>query len=110
MLPIAYVFKKGHRIRLELANGDLPATYGVFSHPYHPSLMGYETIKNDAAHASMLILPVIAAALHPRRRFRRGAIGSAAKKAARSDCSLNRVIAKACLFSSRRREDAAADD
>jgi len=61
VLPIAYVFKKGHRIRLELANGDSPATDGVFSHPYHPSLMGTDTIYHDAARASALVLPVIPA-------------------------------------------------
>jgi uncharacterized protein len=60
VLPIAYVFKKDHRIRLELANGDSPATDGVFSHPYHPSLMGTDTIHHDGAHASHLILPAIA--------------------------------------------------
>ena len=58
VLPIAYVFKKGHRIRLELANGDSPATDGVFSHPYHPSLIGTDTIHHDHARASRLILPV----------------------------------------------------
>ena len=58
VLPIAYVFKQGHRIRLELANGDSPATDGVFSHPYHPSLMGTDTIHHDGAHASRIILPV----------------------------------------------------
>jgi putative CocE/NonD family hydrolase len=62
VLPIAYVFKKGHRIRLELANGDSPATDGVFSHPYHPSLMGSDTIHHAGAHASRLILPVIESA------------------------------------------------
>jgi uncharacterized protein len=59
VLPIAYVFKKGHRIRLELANGDSPATDGVFSHPYHPCLMGTDTIHHHGAHASCLILPVM---------------------------------------------------
>ncbi len=59
VLPISYVFKKDHRIRLELANGDSPATDGVFSHPYHPCLMGTDTIHHDGAHASCLILPVI---------------------------------------------------
>jgi uncharacterized protein len=59
VLPISYLFKKGHRIRLELANGDSPATDGVFSHPYHPSLMGTDTIHHDAVHASCLMLPVI---------------------------------------------------
>ena len=41
VLPISYVFKQGHRIRLELANGDSPATDGVFSHPYHPTPDGH---------------------------------------------------------------------
>jgi hypothetical protein len=59
VLPIAYVFKKGHRIRLELANGDSPATDGVFSHPYHPTLMGTDTIHHDATHPSCIVLPVI---------------------------------------------------
>jgi predicted acyl esterase len=59
VLPIAYVFKKGHRIRLELANADSPVTDGVFSHPYHPCLMGTDTIHHDAAHASCLLLPVV---------------------------------------------------
>jgi predicted acyl esterase len=61
VLPIAYVFKKGHRIRLELANGDSPATDGVFSHPYHPCLLGTDTIYHDATNASCLLLPAVAA-------------------------------------------------
>ncbi|MEX2033895.1 MAG: CocE/NonD family hydrolase [Xanthobacteraceae bacterium] len=60
VLPISYVFRKGHRIRLELANGDSPATDGVFSHPYHPTLIGTDTIHHDGAHASCIMLPVIA--------------------------------------------------
>jgi hypothetical protein len=60
VLPISYVFRKGHRIRLELANGDSPATDGVFSHPYHPTQMGTDTIHHDGAHASCILLPVIA--------------------------------------------------
>jgi predicted acyl esterase len=59
VLPISYVFKKGHRIRLELANGDSPATDGVFSHPYHPSQIGTDTIHHDATFPSYLLLPVI---------------------------------------------------
>jgi len=59
VLPISYVFKKGHHIRLELANGDSPATDGVFSHPYHPTQMGTDTIHHDAAHASCILLPVV---------------------------------------------------
>ena len=36
-----------------------PATDGVFSHPYHPTLMGTDTFHHDAAHASCIMLPVI---------------------------------------------------
>ena len=60
VLPVSYVFKKGHRIRLEIANGDSSATDGVFSHPYHPTLMGTDTLHHDTAHASCIMLPVIA--------------------------------------------------
>ena len=42
-----------------LANGDSPATDGVFSHPYHPTQMGTDTIHHDAAHASCIMLPVV---------------------------------------------------
>ncbi|MBM3529190.1 MAG: CocE/NonD family hydrolase [Alphaproteobacteria bacterium] len=59
VLPISYVFKKGHRIRLELANGDSPATDGVFSHPYHPTQMGTDTFHHDATYPSCLLLPVV---------------------------------------------------
>jgi putative CocE/NonD family hydrolase len=62
VLPVCYVFKQGHRIRLELANSDSPATDGVFSHPYHPSQMGTDTIHHDAVQASCLLLPVRPAA------------------------------------------------
>ena len=60
VLPVSYVFKKGHRIRLEIVNGDSPITDGVFNHPYHPTQMGTDTIHHDAAHASCLVLPIIA--------------------------------------------------
>jgi predicted acyl esterase len=59
VLPVAYVFKKGHRIRLEIVNGDHAATDSVFTHPYHPTLMGTDTIHHDAAHPSHLLLPVV---------------------------------------------------
>ena len=60
VLPIAYVFKKGHRIRLEIANSDSPLTDGIFSHPYHPTQIGSDTMHHDDAHASCLMLPVVA--------------------------------------------------
>ena len=59
VLPVSYVFKKGHRIRLEIVNGDSPLTDAVFSHPYHPTQIGTDTIYHDAAHASCLMLPVV---------------------------------------------------
>ncbi len=59
MLPISYVFRKGHRIRLEIVNGDSSMTDGVFSHPYHPTQIGSDTIHHDPAHASCLLLPVV---------------------------------------------------
>jgi putative CocE/NonD family hydrolase len=61
VLPVSYVFKKGHRIRLEIANGDSPITDAVFTHPYHPTLIGSDTIHHDAVHASRILLPVIPA-------------------------------------------------
>ena len=42
-------------------NGHLLATDGVFSHPYHPTQMGTDTIHHDAAHLSCLLLPIIPA-------------------------------------------------
>jgi uncharacterized protein len=59
VLPVSYVFKQGHRIRLEIANGDSPATDGVFSHPYHPTQMGTDTLHHDAAHPSCIMLPIV---------------------------------------------------
>jgi predicted acyl esterase len=59
VLPVSYLFRKGHRIRLEIANGDSPLTDGVFNHPYHPTQIGTDTIHHDAVHASCLMLPVV---------------------------------------------------
>jgi uncharacterized protein len=59
VLPIAYVFKRGHSIRLEIVNGDSALTDAVFTHPYPPTAIGTDTIHHDAAHASCLRLPVV---------------------------------------------------
>jgi uncharacterized protein len=59
VLPIAYLFKKGHRIRLEIANGDSPLTDAVFTHPYPPTAIGTDTIHHDRTHPSRLLLPVV---------------------------------------------------
>jgi putative CocE/NonD family hydrolase len=60
VLPMSYTFKKGHRIRLEIANSDSPLTDGIFAHPYHPTQMGTDTLHHDAKHASCIMLPVVA--------------------------------------------------
>jgi hypothetical protein len=58
--PQAYRFKAGHRIRLEIVNGDSPATEALWSHTYRPDKIGADTIHHDARHLSQLILPVTA--------------------------------------------------
>jgi putative CocE/NonD family hydrolase len=57
--PIAYRFRKGNRIRLEIACGDSPVTDGLFFHIYRPDKIGTDTIHHDAAHDSHLVLPVL---------------------------------------------------
>ena len=59
VMPTAYRFRKGSRIRLELANGDSSVTEGVFSHPYTPDKVGRDTIHHDARRPSHLILPLV---------------------------------------------------
>lgn len=57
--PMAYRFRKGSRLRLEIANGDSAVTDGLFFHAYRPDKIGADTIHHDAAHPSRLILPVL---------------------------------------------------
>jgi putative CocE/NonD family hydrolase len=57
--PIAYRFRKGNRIRVEIANGDSPVTDGLFSHIYRPDKIGVDTIYHGAEHPSELVLPVL---------------------------------------------------
>jgi predicted acyl esterase len=59
ILPVACRFRKGHRIRLEIANGDSGLTDYVFAHPYHPSLVGTDTVHHDRLRPSALFLPVV---------------------------------------------------
>ena len=59
VLPMSNEFKKAHRIRLEIANGDAALTDSVFTHPYHPTLMGSDTIHHDALHPSRILLPIV---------------------------------------------------
>jgi uncharacterized protein len=57
--PIAYRFRQGNRIRLEVCCGDSPVTDGLFWHLYRPDKIGADTIFHDPAHPSQLILPVL---------------------------------------------------
>jgi len=56
--PMAYRFAAGHRIRLEIVNGDSPVSEALWTHYYRPDKIGTDTIYHDAVHASALILPV----------------------------------------------------
>jgi predicted acyl esterase len=60
LLPFSNLFKKGHRLRLEIANGDSPVTDSLFTHQYSWFKVGRDKIHHDAKHASRLIVPVIA--------------------------------------------------
>ena len=59
VMPTAHRFRRGSRIRLEIANGDSKATEGVFSHEYSPGKIGRDTIYHDRSHPSHIALPVI---------------------------------------------------
>ena len=56
--PTAYLFKKGHRIRLEIVNGDSPVTEMLWTHYYRPDKIGQDTIYHSAQYPSALILPI----------------------------------------------------
>jgi uncharacterized protein len=58
VFPVGHVFKKGHRIRLELSNGDSPMTEGLFNH-FYGLKAGTDTVHHDAASPSHLVLPLV---------------------------------------------------
>lgn len=57
--PIAHIFQRGSRIRVELCCGDSPVTDGLFFHVYRPDKIGADTIFHDADHPSHVVLPVL---------------------------------------------------
>ncbi len=61
VMPCAYRFEAGHRIRLEIANGDSPLTDAIFSHHYAHYKVGRDTIHHSRKYPSRLILPVVPA-------------------------------------------------
>ena len=56
--PMAYLFKAGHRIRLEIVNGDSPVTEALWTHYYRPDKIGEDTVYHNAQYPSALTLPV----------------------------------------------------
>ena len=56
--PQAYLFRAGHRIRLEIVNGDSPVTEVLWPHYYRPGKIGTDTIHHGPAYPSKLVLPV----------------------------------------------------
>jgi len=56
--PNAYRFKRGSRIRLEIANGDSAVTDMLWTHYYAPTKVGEDTIWHSAKYPSALVLPV----------------------------------------------------
>ncbi|VCU68833.1 Cocaine esterase [Pigmentiphaga humi] len=59
IMPMAHVFKAGHRIRISIANGDAHATDFPYDHLYTPDKVGEDAIHHDKVHASHLVLPVM---------------------------------------------------
>lgn len=57
--PASYLFQKGHRIRLEIVNGDSPVTDAIFAHQYMYYKVGEDTFHHSAAYPSRIILPVV---------------------------------------------------
>ena len=56
--PQAYAFAAGHRIRIEIANGDSPVSEALWPHSYRPDRIGTDTIHYGPQHPSCLFLPV----------------------------------------------------
>ena len=59
LLDVLHRFKKGHRLRLEISNGDSPITDSIFTHQYSWFKVGRDTIHHGQQYASRLIVPVV---------------------------------------------------
>jgi predicted acyl esterase len=58
LMPMAYLFKRGRRIRVEVANHDSPVTDQHFSHFYKPAKIGTDTIYHSDRYPSHLAMQV----------------------------------------------------
>jgi len=56
--PTAYLFKKGHRVSIELSNGDSPITDAPFYH-YYGVKTGTDTFYHSKKYPSYIELPVL---------------------------------------------------
>lgn len=61
VMPCAHRFRAGHRIRLEILNGDSLFTDGLFTHQYLYYKVGTDTFWHNAKYPSRLLLPVVPA-------------------------------------------------
>ena len=61
LVPMAYRFSAGSRIRLDLSCADSPITDSVFAHSYTPDKVGTDTIHHSGERPSRLRLPVLQA-------------------------------------------------
>ncbi len=60
--PTAYSFKAGHRVRLEIANGDSAATEMLWTHLYRPDKVGQDSYHFGPNQVAELVLPVLSGA------------------------------------------------
>jgi predicted acyl esterase len=61
LMPSAYRFKAGNRIRIDIACVDAQLTDPLTVHFYRPDKIGADTFYHDADHPSQLMLPVLSA-------------------------------------------------
>ncbi|MBC2662786.1 CocE/NonD family hydrolase [Novosphingobium flavum] len=59
LVPMAYKFTAGSRIRLDMSCTDSPVTDAIFSHVYTPDMVGEDTIHHGPAHLSRLTIPLL---------------------------------------------------
>jgi predicted acyl esterase len=59
VMPTAHRFRRGSRIRLEMANGDSKVTEAVFAHEYSPDKIGRDTYYHDRRRPSQIALPIM---------------------------------------------------
>jgi len=62
IMPTAYLFKKGSRIRIDVAPGDSQLTDFAFAHDITPDMVGSGTVYHDAQHPSQVLIPLITTA------------------------------------------------